>query len=162
MQPDWSVITVNQSLKNFRDELVRWLREHNYGEISIAVAHERKQPDLTLINIGQSLHLVELKKPDHSFNKADYLRLENYVEALEDLFMNNAELVSPFPDGWRIDLIADKEGIGDVTARRSFDSMKNAGQVVRRTWRDFLSHAQATHEEFLEARDKAKGLTEES
>lgn len=161
VQPDWSIITVNQSLKNFRDELVRWLRDHSYGEISIAVAHEKKQPDLTLINIGQSLHLIELKKPTHSFGKADYLRLENYVEALEDLFTHNIELVSPFPDGWRIDLIADKEGIADVTARRSFDSMKKMGQVVRRSWRDFLSHAQATHEGFLEARDKARDSSEE-
>lgn len=162
VQPDWSVITVNQSLKNFRDELERWLREHSYGDVSIAVAHEKKQPDLTLINFGRSLHLIELKKPGHSFGKADYGRLENYVEALEDLFANNVELVSPFPDGWRIDLVADKEGISDVTARRSFGSMKERKQVIRRPWRDFLSHAQTTHEEFLEARDKARDSNEES
>ena len=155
VQPDWSVITVNQNLKNFRDELERWFLEQDYGEISIAVAHERKQPDLTLINIGRSLHLVELKKPGHSFGKADYLRLQNYVEALEDLFDKNKELVSPFPDGWKIDLIADKEGIDDKTAYRSFEAMKKDQQVDRKTWRDFLNHAIATHEEFLEARDRA-------
>ena len=160
VQPDWSVITVNQSLKNFHDELERWLREHSYGEMSTAVVHERKQPDLTLINFGKSLHLIELKKPGHSFSRADYRRLENYVKALEDLFTNNVELASPFPDGWRIDLIADKEGIADVTARRSFGSMKDTGQVVRRTWRDFLSHAHATHEEFLKARDRARDSNE--
>ncbi|MCY4518926.1 MAG: ATP-binding protein [Acidimicrobiaceae bacterium] len=156
IRPDWSVITVNQSLKTFRDLLVDWLRKHGHGEFEIAITHERKQPDFTLISVGRSLYIVELKKPGHSFGKSDYERLENYVVALENLFATHAELKSAFPDGWKIDLIADFEGIGDVTAERSFTKMKEDQQVTRRNWHDFLLHATTAHEQFLDAHDHAR------
>lgn len=162
IRPDWSVITVNQSLKTFRDLLVEWLRKRGYGDFDVAIMHERKQPDFTLINVGNELHLVELKKPGHSFGKSDYARLENYVVALEDLFATHAKLRSAFPDGWRIDLIADSEGIGDVTAERAFTKMKEDKQVVRQNWDDFLLHATTAHEQFLDAHDHARDSADSS
>ena len=156
IRPGWSVITVNQNLKSFRDLLVEWLRDHDHGELEIAIAHERKQPDFTLISVGNSLHLVELKKPGHSFGKRDYERLENYVVALEDLFATHATLESAFSNGWQIDLIADSEGIGDTTAERSFAKMKEDEQVTRVTWEDFLMRATTVHEQFLDVHDHAR------
>jgi len=155
IQPDWSIITVNQSLKSFRDEFANWLRQQGLGDLEVAIAYERKIPDITLVNIGNSLRVVELKKPDHKFGTEDYERLQNYVLALDDLFAKHPGLVEPFPNGWKVDLIADSEDIKDDTSRLAYEGLVREGKVVRRTWRVFLGHAKLAHEAFLDAHDKA-------
>ena len=159
IKPDWSVITVNQSLKMSRDLVADWLRHRGHGDFEIAIANEHKRPDFTLINAGDSLHLVELKKPGHSFGKSDYERLENYVVALEDLFTRHDELNTAFPNGWTIDLITDSVGIGDVTIQRAFTKMQEDGQVSPQIWNDFLLHAITTHEQFLDAHDQVRSTS---
>lgn len=162
IKPDWSVITVNQSLKMSRDLVVEWLQRHGHGSFEVAITHERKRPDFTLINAGSSLRLVELKKPGHSFDKSDYERLENYVLALEDLFSSHHELKAAFPNSWKIDLIADSVSIGDATAQRSFTKMKQDRQVAPQNWSDFLLHATTANELFLDTHDHAQGLSSAS
>ncbi|RWZ46146.1 ATP-binding protein [Labedella phragmitis] len=156
IRPDWSVISENQALKTFRDRFAAFWKQHYGEEIDIAISYERKRPDFTLVHLGRQLHVVELKKPGHDFGDADYGRLENYLEAFEQFFEEHKALGANFPDGWVIDLIADGINIRDTTKRRAFGSAATSGQVVRRTWSDFLGAAVVAHEQFLDAHDEAR------
>lgn len=156
IRPDWSVITQNQALKTFRDRFARFWHDKTGDDIEVAIMFESKQPDFTLVHIGQKLHIVEIKKPKHAFANKDYERLQNYLEAFEQFFADNKDLVSVFPDGWMVDLVADSVNITDVTSQRAFKAAEKDGQVRRITWNDFIGNAVLAHEEFLKAYDEAQ------
>ncbi|MGO9582196.1 MAG: ATP-binding protein [Acidimicrobiales bacterium] len=155
IRPDWSVITQNRSLKVFRDQFVVFY-EKQYGEqLEVAISKTTKRPDFTLVHHGQQLHVVEIKSPGHSFDGADYTRLQNYVTAFDAFFDENAGFQAEFPERWQIDLIADGETLTDSTQRYAFDAFKREKKVVRQTWNDFLAAAVTAHQQFLAAHDQA-------
>jgi hypothetical protein len=156
IKPDWSVITENQSLATFRDQFVAFWKKKFGTEIEVAISLEKKRPDFTLVHHGRMLHLVELKAPGHAFGGADYSRLENYVRAFDEFFEANKGMAAMFPDGWRIDLIADGVNITDSTQAYAFSSFEKDGRVVRQGWNDFLAAAVKAHEEFLVIHTAAK------
>lgn len=155
IRPDWSVITQNQSLKTFRDQFTQYWKNKCGEDIEIAISHEKKRPDFTLIHHGRMLHIVEIKVPGHAFDGNDYERLQNYVTAFKDFFASNTGLVSVFADGWRLELIADKVKLTDQTQLYAFESFEKDKVVVRQPWNDFLAAAVTAHEAFLNAFDAA-------
>jgi len=156
IRPDWSVITQNQSLKVFRDQFVLWWnKRHPDKPIEVAISYEKKRPDFTLIQHGRTLHIVELKAPGHSFSGADYERLQNYVSAFEEFWNDHQEIVAAFPDGWRIELVADKVSLSNDTQRYAYQSFVEKAVVVRQNWNDFLAAAITAHQKFLDAYDQA-------
>lgn len=158
IRPDWSVISENQSLKTFRKQFATFWKQHYGTDIDIAISYERKRPDFTMIHLGRQLHIVELKKPGHDFADDDYDRLENYLEAFDEFFAQHGGVAANFPDGWVIDLIADGVNIRNTTKKRAFKSAVDNGQVVRKTWNDFLDAAVVAHEQFLDAHEEAQQL----
>ena len=156
VRPDWSVITQNQSLKTFRARFAKFWHEQTGEGIEIAIMFETKQPDFTLVHIGQQLHIVEIKKPKHAFANKDYERLQNYLETFEKFFGDNKDLVSVFPDGWVVDLVTDRVNITDTTSARAYKSAVKENQVRQVTWNDFIGNAVRAHEEFLQAYDDAQ------
>lgn len=133
IRPDWSVITQNQALKTFRDRFAKFWHDRTGQDIEVAIMFESKQPDFTLVHIGQKLHIVEMKKPKHAFANKDYERLQNYLEAFEQFFADNRDLVSAFPDGWMVDLVADSVNITDITSsepsRRRRATARSSGSL---------------------------------
>jgi hypothetical protein len=156
IRPDWSVITQNQSLKTFRNRFAKYWEQQTGGSLEIAIMFESKQPDFTLVHIGQMLHIVEIKKPKHAFANKDYERLQNYLEAFEAFFDGHEQLISEFPDGWVVDLVVDEVNITDTTSARAFRSAVKERQVKQVTWNDFIGNAVRAHEEFLQAYDEAQ------
>lgn len=155
IRPDWSVITQNQTLKTFRDRFVAFWKT-KYGEdIDVAISYEKKKPDFTLVHHGQMLHVVEIKVPGHKFANEDYDRLANYVEAFDQFFNANSQMVTSFPERYVIDLVADDVNITNRDKRTAFYSFVNEKKVVRQTWNDFLATAARAHEEFLNIYDEA-------
>jgi hypothetical protein len=153
IEPSWSVITDNQTLKTFRDRFVQYWKTKYGTNIDVAITYESKRPDFTLIHSGRRLHVVEIKRPGHAFDGDDYKRLENYLEALPEFMKQNAAIAHAFPDGWVVDLVADGVKITNTTQRRAFEAAERDKSVVRSTWADFLSRSTVAHEQFLNAHD---------
>lgn len=152
IEPSWTVITTNQTLKTFKQSFERFCKK-NYQEVVLAIDNETKRPDFTLVSIDGLLHIVEIKKAGHDFNDADYDRLSNYVEAFEEFFIENKETIQDFSRGWRIDIVADGENLTDRTNRRAYKSLVEKKQVKRMSWEDFLRNAKKVHEQFLDVHD---------
>lgn len=154
IEPTWSVISKNQALKTFKDMFEHWWKE-KYGEdVVLAIGYETKRPDFTLINVGEMLHIVEIKKAKHNFDDADCKRLLNYVMAFRRFFKENQELVGRFPKSWRIDLIADGVDLKEINNQLSYENIEKSGELKRFSWIDFLANARTSHEEFLNVSDE--------
>jgi hypothetical protein len=155
IEPTWTVISQNQSLKTFKSAFEAFWKKRTKTEVVLAITFESKRPDFVLVNLGKKLHIVEIKASGHKFDDTDFERLHNYIEAFEDFFAENKKLADEFPDGWMIDLVADGTGFSDAKNRRLFKSLEEKKQVDRRTWQDFLTVAKNANETFLVARDEA-------
>jgi hypothetical protein len=153
IEPSWTVITKNQSLKNFKNAFEKsWHKEHG-TIIKLAIDHEVKRPDFTLVSIDGLLHIVEIKKAGHAFDDTDFSRMINYVDAFEKFFKKNGETVSEFYRGWRICLVADGEKLKQSNNQHAYRSFVKEDKVKRMSWRDFLTRAKKVHEQFLDVHD---------
>lgn len=153
IEPSWTVITKNQSLKNFKNAFEKfWKKEHGTA-VTLAIDHEVKRPDFTLVSIDGLLHIVEIKKAGHAFDDTDFSRLINYVDAFEKFFKENEETVSEFYRGWRICLVADGEKLKQSSNQHAYKSFVKEDRVKRMSWRDFLTRAKKVHEQFLDVHD---------
>jgi hypothetical protein len=155
IQPDWTVITANQSLKTFKTSFEGYLlREHGITA-DLAIEYGKKRPDFVLTAVGGMLHLVEIKASGHALDNIDFERLYRYVDFLQKFFALNKELAAEFSRGWRIDLVVDSVNLKSPINQRAFDSATAAGEILQLSWDDFRTRARKTNEAFLEARDAA-------
>jgi len=153
IEPSWTVITKNQSLKNFKRAFEQFWKKKHGTDVTLAIGQEDKRPDFTLVSIDGLLHVVEIKKAGHAFDDDDFARLVNYVDAFEEFFKENAVTVSEFYREWRIDIVADGEKLKDSAKQRAYAGLKKEERLTRTSWRDFLTRAQKVHEQFLDAHD---------
>jgi len=151
--PSWTVITKNQSLKNFKSSFERLWKKENGTDITLAIDHEAKRPDFTLVSIDRLLHVVEIKKAGHAFDDTDFSRLINYIDAFEKFFKENEETVSEFSRGWQICLVADGENLKQSSHRRAYESLLKENRIKRTSWHDFLTMTKKVHEQFLDVHD---------
>lgn len=155
IQPDWTVITANQSLKTFKTSFENYLkREHNI-EATLVIEYENKRPDFTLVAVGGMLHFVEIKASGHALDDEDFTRLFNYVDALRKFFTSNPDMAAEFPRKWRIDLVVDSVAIKEPMMQQAYDSVVFNNEVFQLSWDDFRNRARRTNEAFLQARDDA-------
>jgi Histidine kinase-, DNA gyrase B-, and HSP90-like ATPase len=153
IEPSWTVITKNQSLKNFKHAFEKFWKKKHGTDVSLAIDHEGKRPDFTLVSIDGLLHIVEIKKAGHAFDDTDFSRLINYVDAFEQFFEENKETVAEFYRQWRIDLVADGQKLKQSANLRTFQGLEKENRVKRMSWRDFLTRAKKVHEQFLDVHD---------
>lgn len=153
IEPSWTVITKNQSLKNFKNAFEKFWKKEYGKAVTLAIDHEVKRPDFTLVSIDGLLHIVEIKKAGHAFDDTDFSRLINYVDAFDKFFKENEETVSEFYRGWRICLVADGEKLKQSTNQHAYKSFVKEDRVKRMSWRDFLTRAKKVHEQFLDVHD---------
>ena len=153
IEPSWTVITKNQSLKNFKHAFEKFWKQTHGTDVVLAIDKEAKRPDFTLVSIDGLLHIVEIKKAGHAFDDTDFDRLINYVDAFDQFFKENQETVAEFYRAWRIALVADGEKLNKSSNRHAFSGFVDSGRVKRMSWRDFLTRAKKVHEQFLDVHD---------
>jgi len=155
IDPTWTPITSNQSIKLF----ARRFKEHysqKFGDdIDISVDHSRTRPDFILVNLSRRLQIVEIKAAGHKFVSADWDRLHNYIEVMQGLFSNHTEIAREYPEKWVINLVCDAVNIRNRDKQAAYEAWRDRGHIDRISWTDFLSRAVQANTAFLEARDQA-------
>lgn len=155
IQPDWTVITANQSLKTFKASFENYLKREHKIDAILVIEYESKRPDFTLVAVGGMLHFVEIKASGHSLDEEDFKRLFRYVDALRKFFANNPDMAAEFPRKWRIDLVVDSVALKDPMTQQAYDTVVNTNEVFQLSWDDFRNRARRANEAFLQARDDA-------
>ncbi len=159
IDPAWSAVTKNQSLRTFKTVFEQEWKNNTGEDVELTIDYENKRPDFVLAYVGGHLHIVEIKAPGHAFDNHDFDRLARYVRAFRDFAARHGEILSDFPHGWQIDLVADSVNITDPDKQESFASFQARDEVFQITWGVFLKRARTAHEEFLNAREKARTRT---
>lgn len=155
IEPSWTVITKNQGLKSFKQAFEHFWKQKTGETVTLAIGYLDKRPDFTLVSIGGTLHIVEIKRANHKFDDNDFERLNNYVDAFEEFFADNPVIAQEFPKGWRIDLVADGENLKKSSNKKAYQKIQDDEHLSRIGWRDFLARTQKVHEQFLDAHDAA-------
>lgn len=157
IEATWAPITVNQGLKRFAKRFKTYYYREHGTDLAIAIDHERKRPDFTLISVTGRLHVVEIKAVGGEFGNKDWDRLRNYLEAFHGFFGKNPELTEEFYQEWVVDLVCDTVAITDRDKRDGYDLWKETrGRIRRVSWVDFLARAQKANETFLEAHERVQ------
>lgn len=155
VEPSWSVLTKNQTLKTFKAAFESYFRSKTGESVLLAIDAETKRPDFTLISLGHRLYIVEIKQPLYLIGDDDAERLMNYVVSFGSFFKRNRELEKEFPDGFQILLIADGTNLKKASNQVAFKGAVKSGQLKIDSWTDFLQRAKKAHEDFLKVRDAA-------
>ncbi|WP_189668628.1 ATP-binding protein [Promicromonospora soli] len=156
IQPDWTVITANQTLKTFKTAFEQYLQRELGIQADLAIEYERKRPDFTLVSVGGMLHFVEIKASGHALDNEDFKRLYRYVEALTNFFKANPGMAAEFPRKWRIDLVVDSVNLTDAISARAFREAVEDNEISQYSWDDFRARARKANEAFLQVRDNAQ------
>jgi hypothetical protein len=158
IEPKWTLITKNQTLKTFKTGFEAFYKERTGASVVLAIGSEVKKPDFILVSVGERLHIVEIKAPGHKFDDSDMDRLANYIESFDEFFEANVSFKNEFPLLYQIDLVADGENLKKPANKQAFTAAVKTGKVRRASWLDFLTIAKKSHELFLAISDKFSGV----
>jgi hypothetical protein len=159
IEPRWTVITKNQTLKVFKKGFEAFYKKRTKKSIVLAVADEVKRPDFILVSVGERLHIVEIKAPGHKFDDKDMDRLANYIDYFDEFFEDHMEFRTEFPLGYQIDLVVDGINLKKPANKQAFKAARDIGKVKTASWLDFLTKAKKAHELFLDISDKFNAMS---
>ena len=107
--------------------------------------------DFLAIGIGNTLHVVELKRPDHNVTAGDMNQLLEYVGFVKSKIGNRPD--RPYDDvtGYIV-----AGGISNGTVRIMVDEAR-ANKRYARTYEDLMARARKIHEEFEKKLERMEG-----
>ena len=156
IRPEWTPISENKSLRSVRDSLERFLSSRLKAEVVLsAVAHPTKRPDFVLLGIQGPLQIVEIKKPLHNFDAADFDRLLRYVEAFDEFFADDSNKTALAEvKSYKITLVADGINLNQRD-HLAFEQLKGQNKLELIKWDVVLDHSKMVHQDFLDGLDEA-------
>jgi hypothetical protein len=149
LDPRWTALQANQAFSSLSSAYNAWYLKTYKKRIQTSTIDSNTRPDFIMLHVGKRIEIVELKKPDHTFNDDDFERLQDYVESMERFLKENREYMEDF-DEVHATLIADRLRLSR-TPQKAFASLETAGRLSRKTWLVILRETQKVHEDFLKA-----------
>ncbi len=156
IRPEWTPISENKSLSGVRDALERYLTKKMGVPVTLStISNPMKRPDFVMIGAPGQLQIVEIKKPNHRFDKADFDRFYNYVESFDQFFGNsaNAQVLAGIA-GYRITVVADELKLSRPNLD-ALSSLESKGKYDNVSWDTLIERAKKVHEDFIRALSSA-------
>lgn len=150
IDPQWSPIAENQTLKTLRSEFAKYYKERTGEDIYLEnFSDESKRPDFVLSSQDQEIQIIEIKRPHHNLQTAEMNRLNSYVEQMRGFLdePSHKGFTRVFT-GFHVTLVCDGEKLSGVH-KTAFDSLQREGKLTFISWMVFLAKTRCMHEEFL-------------
>lgn len=150
IDPQWSPIAANQTLKTLRSEFAKYYKARTGQDIYLEdFSDESKRPDFVLSSQDAVIQIIEIKRPHHKLQAAEMERLNRYVDQMQSFLAepSHLEFTSVFR-GFHVTLVCDDEELSGVH-KRAFDSLLSDGRLTYMSWMVFLAKTRRMHEEFL-------------
>jgi hypothetical protein len=164
INPQWTPITANQSFATLKKEFQKYYKKRTGRDLLLDdFSDPNKQCDFVLASQDNSIQIIEIKKPDHALEADEMVRINNYVEIMEEFLKSpgNEEFKELYPC-FHVTLVCDKIGLKGVH-KTAFEGLKNRGTLTHITWQVFLLRTRRMHEDFLkEAERQKKGWSKRS
>jgi hypothetical protein len=148
--PYWTVLQANKSFKNVRKAFETWYeKEHGRKINTSAIESDRKRPDFVMLNIGNSIEVVEIKDVDHVLSDKEFNRVTDYYSAILKFQEENSSIRDQFPYV-HITIICDKVDLKESNNNIAYDSLYEDKKLKKRTWLEVLTDVRNAHMDFLE------------
>lgn len=157
INPQWAPIVANQSFSTLKTEFEKYFKQRTGQDIALNdFSNPGKRPDFVISSQGSTIHIIEIKRPQHTLQNEEMNRINTYMEIMVDFFNipGNAEFKKEFPD-FHLTLVCDKIGLTGVY-KTAFVSFIGKGDMDHITWTAFLLRTRKMHEEFLNEAEKQK------
>ncbi len=109
-------------------------------------------------NQDQVIEIVEIKRPSHSLQNDEMVRINKYAELMEEFLTESAnkEFKELFPK-FHITLVCDKLGLTGVH-KSAFEGLEAKKILEHINWRTFLLRTRKMHEGFLKEAERQKKI----
>lgn len=168
IDPSWQPITSETSIKKVREEFEQWYNKNKVSDdekpISVSTDGEynKKRPDLVLLEMRNSIRVVELKRPETTVKDEGIERFFNYIQAFQEFFDAKDKFTEDFNKGLKMTLVAediDVEFPNEETWKRQMEE----GNIDERiSWTELLNRARKYHSDFIDAREQVPDVDEDA
>ncbi len=159
INPQWSPISADKTLTHLRSEFVKFYQDLHGATINLEpFSKTSKRPDFVLSSQDGKLQIIEIKRPEHRLENAEWERIQNYINSFEEFF--NTPGHKDFLDlfhGFKITLVCDGLRLTG-SQKRAFEGYLDDGMLEHVTWSAFLLRTKRTHEDFLTEADRQKQI----
>jgi hypothetical protein len=157
INPEWSPISSNRSFGVVKKSLEDYFKKQFGKDIEINVfVDPSKRPDFVLLAEGRTLHIVEIKKPNHVLTNDEMDRIINYHVIMARFFNDPANSVfKETYDRFHITLVCEAVGLSGAQ-EESFNSYRAKGDLTFMDWNGFLTKTKRAHLDFLQEAEKIK------
>ena len=153
IDPQWTVLQANQTLRTFRHAFEEEHERRTGEKIKTTTTEgDSTRPDFIMLPIGTKMEVVEIKRPGHHLDAQEYKRFYGYIEELEKFLEENGEYAEMF-SGIHATLVCNGVNLTG-TDMSSYEGEVNKGRIQRKTWEDMLLRTKRVHEDFIKARDR--------
>jgi hypothetical protein len=153
--PDWTPLSMNETLSRFREAFESWYRrEYGHVIMTTTVGNPGKRPDFVMLNFEGCLELIEIKRPTHPLTDEEYFRAFGYLEAVEKFKNDNPAVGAAFPKV-KLKLVCDELGLQNPIYRHQ---LTTDDRVARKTWYELLNGTKCAHDDFLKVVRAMQGV----
>ena len=149
LEPKWTALQANKAFQNLAKAYNAWYFKKYGKKIETTTVNSSKRPDFVMLNVGRTIEIVELKKPDHAFDDDEFERLQDYIESMDEFLEKNKAYTQDF-DEVHATLIADEVKLSR-TPLKAFKSLVREGRLSPKTWFDILQETTNANQDFLDA-----------
>ena len=150
INPEWTLLQSNQTLETLRHSFQTYLNKKN-NNTEFKKDEKSKRPDF-IMDHGQILLIVEIKRPSHKLSNEEYERLEKYYGALNDFLDSNDSYRRKY-EKLQILLICDDVDLNG-SSLTAYNSRIKDRTMINKSWFDFLNDTKKVHTDFLNYKDK--------
>ncbi len=146
--PEWTPISMDRPLEEFRTTFEAWYKKTYNKEISTtAIDRPTKEPDFIFINAKVRLEIIEIKKPSWSLKNDEFDRAHGYLKAVQKFLRENPRIAQDFKDPHLI-IVCDKIG---CTNEAYVDLIEKDPTISHKTWTEVWDYTKKVHADFLSA-----------
>ncbi|WP_419864019.1 ATP-binding protein [Candidatus Poriferisodalis sp.] len=153
INPEWEVISENQTLRTFADRYAALIQERWPSALKLPAEDFRRRPDFIMMETSGQLHCIEIKRPHAGLKKEDFTRFYHYITVFASMQEQEAALTGHWARGCVFHLIVDRIDLADNMQADLLRRYIDEGTVVHSTWNDLLAKTRRSNADFLAARE---------
>lgn len=160
INPEWAPVTENRTFSSLRKEFEKFYENRTGEPISLSgFERTNKRPDFVLSNQEGTVHIIEIKKPNHTLTNPEMDRIVTYYQNMEAFLSDPAhdEFRKHFPE-FHVTVVCDGLGLTD-TQRAAFDGYLDTGKLTHLDWAAFLLKTEHVHQDFLREAQRQRDAT---
>ena len=162
INPEWEVISENQTLRTFAERYATLIQECWPSDLKLPAEDFRRRPDFVMMETSGQLHCIEIKRPHAGLKRDDFTRFYHYITVFSSMREQEQTLTGHWARGCIFHLIVDQIDLADNMQADLLGRYIADGTVVHSTWVDLLARTSRSNADFLDAHKASLQAASES